>query len=483
MNSTKRKFNALLQGLSSPRPSTDSESPAAMFGNRVPSGTIKTVDYDALLQKRRRLGFPEATAPRLDNTVSSGLTSLASSIRRTVSDATTPKVRRDGPARYSPGDREELLKRLATFQEITDWTPKPDKINEVEWAKRGWICQGKERVRCLLCHKELLVKLKKEAGESEGDALTAAEVEAALVDKYAELIVSAHQSDCLWKRRGCDDSLLRLSFMSAKGAIETLKKRYEELCSRQAFLPYEFNLRLPGDMNLDDVVEQLPSEFFTSDKASTDAPNRPALSLALMGWQGLTNTRIGAVPNTASCHTCQRRLGLWMFKSKEVDESGMVIVPAPMDYLDPEREHRFFCPWKNAAAQSRGHSTQSSDTADMPAWKFLLQSIKNESDLRSVYEGRTKAASKTPSKAAAATNPTTPKTTRQAAHHTPNISIDSTTINDDDDEATRDAKDKERWARLRKVKSLFDTKKLRKSMVSRPGSIKSNKSSRSIKGD
>lgn len=175
MNSTKRKFNALLQGLSSPRPSTEDESPATMFGNRVPSSS-KTADYEAMLQKRRRLGFPDSTAPRLDNSVSTGLTSLASSIRRTVSDATTPKVRRDGPARYSPGDREELLKRLATFQEITDWTPKPDKINEVEWAKRGWICQSKERVRCLLCHKELVVKLKKEVGENEGDALTSAEV-------------------------------------------------------------------------------------------------------------------------------------------------------------------------------------------------------------------------------------------------------------------------------------------------------------------
>lgn len=174
MNSTKRKFNALLQGLSSPRASTDQESPATMFGNRAAS--TKAVDYEALLQKRRRLGFPESTAPRLDNPVSSGLTSLASSIRRTVSDATTPKVRRDGSARYSPGDREELLKRLATFQEITDWTPKPERVNEVEWAKRGWACQGKERVRCLLCHKELVVKLKKEAGDKETDALTAAEV-------------------------------------------------------------------------------------------------------------------------------------------------------------------------------------------------------------------------------------------------------------------------------------------------------------------
>ncbi|CRK38307.1 hypothetical protein BN1723_018676, partial [Verticillium longisporum] len=40
-------------------------------------------------------------------------------------------------SKYAPNDRAELLKRLATFQEITDWTPKPDLVNEIEWAKRG----------------------------------------------------------------------------------------------------------------------------------------------------------------------------------------------------------------------------------------------------------------------------------------------------------------------------------------------------------
>ncbi|KAH6609905.1 hypothetical protein Trco_003251 [Trichoderma cornu-damae] len=447
-----------------------------MLGNRAP--TAKNVDHEALLQKRRRLGFPDSTAPRLDGPASSGLSSLATSIRRTVSDATTPKVRRDGPARYSPGDREELLRRLATFQEITDWTPKPDRISEVEWAKRGWVCQGKERVRCLLCHKELVVKLKKEAEDGAADAVASAEVEAALVDKYVELIVSSHQSDCLWKRRGCDDSLLRLSFMSAKGAIEALKKRYEELYLRQSFLPYEFNLHLPRDMNLDDVIAQLPPDFFSNDKSCGSTPSRPALALALLGWQGLTNARIGAVPNTASCHTCQRRLGLWMFKSKQVDEGGKVVVPAPMDHLDPEREHRFFCPWKNAAAQSRGHGQGNDGAANAAAWKMLLQSVKNESELRKVYQGRGGSASKP----AAAANASAP---RRTGGHASQSSVDLS-VNGEDDEAVRDAKDKERWARLRKVKSLFDTKKLKKSMSSRPGtahSIKSNKSSRSIKGD
>jgi hypothetical protein len=67
--------------------------------------------------------------------------------------------------RYAPSDRGDLLKRLGTFQEITSWTPKPERLNEVEWAKRGWVCHGKETVRCLLCHRELVVKLNRKDAE------------------------------------------------------------------------------------------------------------------------------------------------------------------------------------------------------------------------------------------------------------------------------------------------------------------------------
>jgi hypothetical protein len=31
----------------------------------------------------------------------------------------------------------------------------------VEWAKRGWVCQKFERVRCSFCNVEILVKLNK----------------------------------------------------------------------------------------------------------------------------------------------------------------------------------------------------------------------------------------------------------------------------------------------------------------------------------
>lgn len=290
--------------------------------------------------------------------------------------------------------------------------------------------------------------------------------ESALVDKYVELMVSSHQQDCLWKKRGCDDSLLRISFANANTTLEALRKRYDELCSRQPFLPYEFNLRLPHELVLDQVLKHLPPHFFSQPApvGGSEAPNRPALALALSGWQGLTNPKIGAVPNSASCGTCLRRLGLWMFKSKEVDDDGKILVEAPMDHLDPIREHRFFCPWKNADAQIR---TSHPDKDPLPAWQVLLQMLKNESDLRGFY-----------SKSRARKNTVTATVTDVDGNDEPvSLSMDDgpdlsiRSFDDKQEEADREAKDKERWARLRKVKSLFDTKaskKLRR-QLSRPG--------------
>lgn len=319
----------------------------------------------------------------------------------------------------------------------------------------------------------------------------------ALVDKYAEMIVTSHQEDCLWRKRGCEgissypamlqpvtnfiaDALLRLSLANAKASLGSLRLRYDELCARKPFLPYDFNLRLPEDLKLDDIIPQLPPTFFTepapADTASpSTAINRVALSLALLGWQGLTNARIGAVPNSASCHTCLRRLGLWMFKSKEVDDDGNVLVPAPMDHLDPVREHRFFCPWKNAQAQSR-----SGQESDVPGWRALLQTIANEAHLRSVYAGRPKTKDGNRPKPGEGVAPTTPVKSVASVQGTPTVNTDDAVEPGavEEDEKARDAKDKERWARLRRVKSLFDSKGARKMRrpLSRPGTSQSTRS-------
>ena len=170
-----------------------------------------------------------------------------------------------------------------------------------------------------------------------------------------------------------------------------------------------------------------------------------------------------------------------MFKSKEVSEDGEIIVPAPMDFLDPIREHRFFCPWANAAAQSRS-SSLSHERLDSPGWKVLAQTLANNAHLRSIYEGRPKAK---PHVSNTASIPSTPQGRGAAAtisgsspHTTPVAPSDADTNNVQEDDGDRDAKDKERWARLRRVKSLFDTKGSRKfkRSIGRPGTSYSARS-------
>ncbi|PSR97424.1 C3HC zinc finger-like-domain-containing protein, partial [Coniella lustricola] len=377
--------------------------------------------------------------------------------------------------KYCPGDRVELLKRLVSFQELTDWTPKPEAVNEVQWAKHGWICNGKERVRCTLCNKELIVRLnKKEVDGKEVAVLVPSEIEEALVQKYVELIVTSHQDDCLWRKRGCDDCLLRLPLSNRQAAIQDLRKRYDELCTRNAFLPYEFNLRLPAMFSIDAILDQLPLDFFShpppppsSATPSSPIPNRVALALAVLGWQGLDNPRIGPVPNTASCHTCFRRLGLWMFKSKEIDPATeKVLVPAPMDHLDPLREHRFFCPWKNAEAQrissdtgSRRRMRLAADEDDMAGWQVLLQVLKNEAYLRD-RETPNKRSSKPPqTPRRSIPGESGPMNSSGAAGS--DIAVEDALEGEGDEKGDAE-KDKERWARLRRVRSMLSVKGARK---------------------
>ncbi|CAK7270255.1 hypothetical protein SEPCBS119000_003996 [Sporothrix epigloea] len=574
MNATKRKFNALLQGIGTrpagsnatvdndktARPvdvdrvaggsstyvgSASTSSAAARTGggaaaairDSVPqaaaaatastpttSSAVARLEY---LAKRRRIANESGATVR-DTTgsavaiESNGLLRRWGSLSQTRTQASAKAAEESRPAglqpapRYAPGDREQLLRRLATFQELTDWAPKPDRINEIEWAKRGWECLSKERLRCRLCSKELVVQLGRSRSDEASatrtadtldvaDADAAAAADAAVVDRYVDLITTGHDDDCLWRKKGCDDSLLRLPLASPHQALADLRQRYDELCSRKDFLPYEFNLRLPANFNIDAVLATLPPTFFDSETpVSTLAPpNRVALILAVLGWQGLSNSRIGAVPNSASCHACLRRLGLWMFKSKQVDpETSTVLEPAPMDYLDAVQEHRFFCPWKNGAVQRNpgartSHSSatrqgKNASATEAPGWNVLVQMLKNDAYLRKRVAG---SGDRQPLKAgtssgntSAAPGPTTPCRRPATAAGEEETALSGTPSGQglfgdrearEEDDLARDAKDKERWARLRRVKSLFDAKgtmakKLKRASVGvsggRPGS-------------
>lgn len=113
---------------------------------------------------------------------------------------------------FAPWDRGQFLERLQTFRQVDKWMGKPEKINEVQWAKRGWSCVGKDRVGCVGgCGKEVVVKLEEDWKEQEEDECAEEKdqewregARAQLIDKYAALITTEHEGGCLWRRRGCD---------------------------------------------------------------------------------------------------------------------------------------------------------------------------------------------------------------------------------------------------------------------------------------
>jgi hypothetical protein len=248
MNATKRKFNALIQGMGTrstpprthdendryynptstdpdpftrPSPSTYSAGAApASSTPRAPSrespspaAAMSSISAD-FLAKRRRLGAAAAgasaanKAPPLVVPPPPPQSTNVSNVRLKKYGSTGEVIkvdwRQDAP-RYCPSDREQLIRRLHSFQELTEWTPKPDRVNEIEWAKRGWVCHAKERVRCTLCNKELVVNMnKREVDGKEVPVVVGSDFEEGLVKKYAGLIIEAHQDDCLWRKHGCN---------------------------------------------------------------------------------------------------------------------------------------------------------------------------------------------------------------------------------------------------------------------------------------
>lgn len=233
MNATvKRKFNNLLQGIGSK--STNPDSPSSTTrDNDSPSSTAASTSsarftnmandsLDYLSKKRRVGGLPSTPSAITLTTPTKGQTTISNVTLRKWNSHTGPgssggnanakgdsPVTKLQPPKYCPGDRDQLVRRLATFQELTDWTPKPDRVNEIEWAKRGWVCQGKERVKCTLCNNELAVKLnRKEVDGKEIPVLIAADIAESVVDQYAELIITSHKEDCLWRKKGCDGEYL-----------------------------------------------------------------------------------------------------------------------------------------------------------------------------------------------------------------------------------------------------------------------------------
>lgn len=155
LETTKRKFHNLLDNLTKPPPTSLSDAPSML---NQPAA------------KRVRLE-PRTRHPRPTSTIS-----LVSS--RDSGDVVKATASSSEPSKpyYVPWSHEFFLQRLKTFADVTMWSPKPDNINEVAWAKRGWTCAGINTVACKGgCEQRVVVGLRPRRKDTNGEEIADSE--------------------------------------------------------------------------------------------------------------------------------------------------------------------------------------------------------------------------------------------------------------------------------------------------------------------
>jgi hypothetical protein len=288
------------------------------------------------------------------------------------------------------------------------------------------------------------------------------------------MIVTSHSEPCPWRQRGCGgkfavtclpiriltpdlDSIFHLTLNNASNTLKALRDRYDSLCALSDKLPYPHNIHRDTGYDLETVLGYLPKDFFMNQTEIDESGvvpkvNRVAMLMALCGWHGDTNSIVK--DGSASCSSCFRNLGLWLFKSKEVDEHGNMTEEATFNSgFNPIKQHRDYCPWRDGKSQS-GYGT-STDLPPLPAWQVLIRVLKNNDYLSQTATSDSASRSKASDTAASSRPATAPGGDFQ----------------EEEDEKARDEKDKHRQGRLSRIKSLFDVKsssKLQKPTVIQP---------------
>ncbi|KAI9893981.1 MAG: hypothetical protein M1814_004751 [Vezdaea aestivalis] len=455
MFATKRKFQNLMSSITSSTNSTKTHI--------APTGSDTSAIEPAAPSKRRRVAEPLSMLNK------SGLSTTITKVGSASSISVSPRATTNGKVpNYAPWDRVQFLERLKSFRHVDKWSAKPAKINEVQWAKRGWTCAGKERVGCIGgCGKEVAIKLEKftsveknrneQIGEdiSSTDLLEGSqEANDDLIDRYEEMITTEHADYCLWKLRGCDESIQRLHLSNPIDALSSLRLRYQSLEAIASELPQ--TITAPTSELLSFVTRHgslllhRPSTTMAHEDPNhvSEAPhvNKEALAMAIFGWQA----EDGHISGLVACSSCFRRLGLWLFSQHGGDKSSD---QAAMIGLDVASEHQDYCPWINAQSQD-GKSASSQKRlphliTPSAGWEVLLRGLRSQ--LRSKDENLLMEGEK-------------------SLHSSFEVGVghgQTDSDGQDEDVDIRLEKEKERWARLRQLKKVFEVKK------KRPASAKS----------
>jgi len=217
-------------------------------------------------------------------------------------------------------------------------------------------------------------------------------------------------------------------------------------------------VKIPEGIDIDETIKMLPPDWLgststcheaagveddTSKKSADDAEgysvqitegnvNTVAFILAFFGWDICGDAQAGL----AGCGACFRRLGLWMYKPKE---DGSISV---YTHLDVVGEHLDYCPWINSKTQSGvdGKGVRAAGVGETRSgWEVLHQAVKNKHRRRVRSVSSSEQSSQEPP-----TGPTGPTEARRI------------------DDETRKARDREWWAKLRRVRQTLQVKGLKK---------------------
>lgn len=334
----KRKFDRILETI---RDHANPRQPSPKTPLRDNASTISFVDQ-SLVKKRR-----------IDSSTMSYMNSSATSLPKT--------------ANYLPASREAFLERLETFGPITKWhVPSTEEISAVAWAKRGWWCVDTDTVACKACNEQILIKLDAELetaatelaeqqDETEEDDLSVAATlrHRLLVEKYYNMIVTAHARSCPWRKRGCDESIQRISgLLNTTSTLQTLEARYDGL--RKFEIP---SVHLSTEISRHQVEEMIKFRF---DASQQEEPHQDTLRLAMCGWQASPGRE-----DVAECRACFRSLGLWLYRGEQ----------PIMEKLDAVESHLEYCPWRSASAQ-RTEIEFEGRKMMVPAWILVARTIK-----------------------------------------------------------------------------------------------------------
>lgn len=389
---TKRKFHKLLDTLS--RHANATVVPLSTQDDDKQTARDRLLAASDRVSKRRRVEEQLGTPSRPGSTCSIHSSPDTTKLLhlKPLSSQHAHKADSSIPA-FSPWSQDSFLRRLKTFSSVALWHLKPQAINEVVWAKRGWQCVGVNTVACVGgCERRIIVDLvtqrsdrsnaakgrssteEEEDYDKQDDAhdhdkndppqdseLTEDDDDSlvqAFTERYAREVINGHSEKCMWRKAGCKDDIYRLQVVRPAIWRPQLQRRYESVLGLASSIHSISLADAVEDATCMDVVDLLAPMAGAADATTptaTHSTQSKAMSIAMHGWEGLNDTHADLL----QCSFCFQRIGLWMYQPGydrpaatpgSSDEASHAADDTDRS-LDALTMHREYCPWRDATSQ------------------------------------------------------------------------------------------------------------------------------------